>query len=82
MRQNARMNRPAFPTFLTFPTSLAVVLTIAGCGTPPNEVVPLRDGTFRARFYDQATVYCQNNGLTATMLGKAPAENGVLFTCK
>lgn len=67
------MNRFVFLTF---------VLTIAGCGTPPNEVVPLRNGTFRAPFYDQATVYCQNDGLTATMLAKAPAESGVVFTCK
>ncbi|MDB5830013.1 MAG: hypothetical protein JWQ73_4233 [Variovorax sp.] len=68
-----RMNRLAL---------LTIVLTIAGCGTPPNEVVPLRDGTFRARMYDQAIVYCQKDGLTASMLGKAPAESGVLFSCK
>lgn len=73
MRQNAGMNRLALFSF---------VLLIAGCGTPPNQVVSLRDGTFRAPFYDQAIRYCQNEGLTASMLGNGPAQTGILFRCQ
>ena len=73
VRQNAAMNRFALYLF---------VLLIAGCGTPPNQVISLRDGTFRAPFYDQAITYCQKDGLTASILGKAQAENGIVFACK
>lgn len=73
VRQNAPMNRLALFSF---------VLLLAGCGTPPNQVISLRDGTFRAPYYDQAIVYCQNQGLTASMLGRAQAEAGIVFTCK
>lgn len=73
VRQNAAMNRLALFLF---------VLLIAGCGTPPNQVISLRDGTFRAPFYDQAISYCQKDGLTASILGRAQAENGIVFACK
>ena len=62
--------------------SLPFALTIAGCGVPPNEVVPMRDGTLRAITYVEAANHCQGKGQTARMLGKAPAEKGVLFRCE
>lgn len=60
---------------------IAFALAVAGCGTLPNEVVPLRDGMLRATTYAGAATYCQQRGSTAQMLGKAPAETGVLFRC-
>jgi hypothetical protein len=67
------MKRIALTTF---------VLAIAGCGSLPNEVVPLRDGMLRATTYAGAAAHCQEKGSTARMLGKAPAETGVLFRCE
>jgi hypothetical protein len=61
---------------------LLVALLLTGCGVPPNQVVPMRDGTLRATTYMQAGGHCQEKGLTARMLGKAPAEQGVLFRCE
>ena len=61
---------------------LLVALLVTGCGVPPNEVVPMRDGTLRATTYIQAGGHCQEKGMTARMLGKAPAEQGVLFRCE
>jgi len=60
---------------------LPLALAVAGCGTPPNEVIRLRDGVMRATTYVQASDYCQKSGSSARMLGKAPAESGVLFRC-
>ena len=59
--------------------SLPFAVVLAGCGVPPNQVVPMRDGTLRATTYVQAANHCQEKGSTARMLGKAPAEAGVLF---
>ena len=61
---------------------LLVALLLTGCGVPPNQVVPMRDGTLRATTYMQAGGPCQEKGMTARMLGKAPAEQGVLFRCE
>ncbi len=61
---------------------LLIALLVTGCGVPPNQVVPLRDGTLRATTYMQAGGHCQEKGLTARMLGKALAEQGVLFRCE
>ena len=61
---------------------LLVALLLTGCGVPPNQVVPMRDGTLRATTYMQAGGHCQEKGMTARMLGKAPAEQGVLFRCE
>jgi hypothetical protein len=71
--QNTRMNWLA---------PLSLVLLVAGCGVTPNEVVPMRDGTLRATTYVQASEHCREKGTTARMLGKAPAEQGVLFRCE
>lgn len=62
--------------------SLPFSLIIAGCGVPPNQVVPMRDGVLRATTYVQAADHCREKGTTAKMLGKAPAETGVLFRCE
>ncbi|GAA4351012.1 hypothetical protein GCM10023165_38840 [Variovorax defluvii] len=62
--------------------SLPLVLAIAGCGVPPNQVVPMRDGTLRATTYVEASDHCTQKGATARMLGGAPAEKGVLFRCE
>ena len=61
---------------------LLIALLLTGCGVPPNQVVPMRDGSLRATTYMQAGGHCQEKGLTARMLGKAPAEQGVLFRCE
>ncbi|KWT97539.1 MULTISPECIES: hypothetical protein [unclassified Variovorax] len=61
---------------------LLVALLVTGCGVPPNQVVPMRDGTLRAATYLQAGNHCQEKGLNARMLGKAQAEQGVLFRCE
>jgi hypothetical protein len=61
---------------------LLVALLVTGCGVPPNQVVPLRDGTLRAPTYVHAGKHCRDKGLSARMLGKAPAEQGVLFRCE
>ena len=61
---------------------LLVALLVTGCGVPPNQVVPMRDGALRATTYMQAGEHCREKGLNARMLGKAPAEQGVLFRCE
>ena len=61
---------------------LPIALLVAGCGVPPNEVVRMRDGTLRTTTYVQASDHCREKGTTARMLGKAPAEQGVLFRCE
>ena len=67
------MNRLAF---------LFVALAQAGCATPPNEVVRMSDGVLRATTSSQAAAYCQKDRSTLRMLGKAPAESGILFRCE
>ena len=62
--------------------SLPFALAIAGCGVPPNQVVPMRDGVLRAITYVAASQHCEEKGLRARMLGRAPAEQGVLFRCE
>ena len=42
----------------------------------------MRDGVLRATTYVQAADHCREKGTTARMLGKAPAEAGVLFRCE
>ena len=61
---------------------IAFASALTACGTLPNEVVPMRDGTLRAATYVSAATYCQQRGSTARVLGKAPAETGVLFLCE
>ncbi|MEJ7686575.1 MAG: hypothetical protein WKG52_06020 [Variovorax sp.] len=63
-------------------TSLPLAFVLAGCGIPPNQAVPVRDGVLRAPTYADAIAHCERAGATATMLGKAPAESGVLFRCE
>lgn len=63
---------------LLFPLALLVV---TGCSSPPNQVVPFRDGVLRALTYVQATDYCSARKATPKWLGRAPAESGVLFQC-
>lgn len=74
MRQNAPMNRLAL--------LLPLVLAIAACGTPPNEVVALRDGLYRAPTYVQAQAYCSQKNQSMRQRGNAPAETGVNFSCE
>lgn len=57
------------------------VLAIAGCSTPPNEVIELRDGVLRATTYTQGQYYCDQRRLTPRWLGNAPAQTGILFQC-
>ena len=42
----------------------------------------MRDGTLRATTYIQAAEYCRKKNATATAVGKAPAETGVIFRCE
>lgn len=62
-------------------TLLPLVLALAGCSTP-NQVVRVREGVLRAPTSVDASKYCQAQGSTTRMLGKAPAEAGVLFRCE
>ncbi|MGJ7529788.1 hypothetical protein ACSFB7_29020 [Variovorax sp. GB1P17] len=60
---------------------LALVITITGCSTAPNEVMQVREGVLRAVTYVQAADYCDARSQTPRWLGKAPAEQGILFQC-
>jgi starvation-inducible outer membrane lipoprotein len=60
---------------------LSLAIALSGCGAPPNEVVRTRDGVLRATTTAQAAAYCQKDRLTLRVMGKAPAESGVLFVC-
>lgn len=62
-------------------TLLPLALVLAGCSTPPNEVTQVRPGVLRAVTYVQASNYCDAKGQSPRWLGKAPAEQGVLFEC-
>jgi starvation-inducible outer membrane lipoprotein len=62
-----------------FPLAFALVIT--GCSTAPNEITQVREGVLRAVTYVQASDYCDAKSLTPRWLGKAPAEQGVLFQC-
>jgi hypothetical protein len=62
--------------------SLPMALLVAACGTPPNEVVQQRDGSLRAPTYQQATAHCDKTRTSMVTLGRAPAEQGVLFRCE
>ena len=57
------------------------LLVLAGCSTPPNEVMQVREGVLRATTYVQASDYCDARDKTPRWLGRAPAEQGVLFQC-
>jgi hypothetical protein len=62
-------------------TVLPLALLATGCSSPPNEVVPFRNGALRAPTYTQAPHYSSATGATPRWLGRAPAESGVLFQC-
>jgi hypothetical protein len=86
MRQNTGMTRSALlpsssSVVLAFGAALASVLALAGCGTPPNEVVPQRDGSFRAPTYIQAADFCSKKGQALHQIGNGPAQTGVQFRC-
>ncbi len=66
------MNRIAF---------LLSALALAACAMPSNEVVPMGDGVMRATTSAEAAAYCQKDRTSLRMVGKAPAEGGVLFRC-
>lgn len=61
---------------------LHLAVALAGCGAPSHEVVRMKDGVMRATTYAEATSYCQKDRLTLQVIGKAPAETGVLFRCE
>jgi hypothetical protein len=67
---------------LHLPLLSMALLLLAGCGTPPSEVVPLRDGTLRAPTYFHATAYCEKRGATMQAIGNGPAQTGVEFRCE
>ena len=67
------MNRPAL---------IVLAAALAGCGAMPHEVVPLKDGVMRATTTAEAASYCQKDRSTLHVIGKAPAETGVLFRCE
>jgi len=62
--------------------SLPMALVVAGCGTPPNEVVQQRDGLLRAPTHQQASAHCAKTGTEMISKGRAQAEQGVLFRCE
>lgn len=68
------MNRLPLLTF-------AIATALAGCGAPSNEVVRMKDGVMRATTTAEAASYCQKDRTTLRVVGKAPAEGGVLFVC-
>lgn len=55
---------------------------LAGCATPSYEVVRVGDGMLRATTHSEAAAYCSKDRLNLRVLGKAPAETGVLFRCE
>lgn len=59
-----------------------LALALGGCATPPNEVIRMSDGVLRATTSAQAAAHCEKDRSTLRMLGKAPAESGVLFRCE
>jgi starvation-inducible outer membrane lipoprotein len=60
---------------------LSLGIALSGCGAPPNEVFRTRDGVLQATTTAQAAAYCQKDRTTLRVVGKAPAESGVLFVC-
>ncbi|MDM0072201.1 hypothetical protein [Variovorax sp. J31P207] len=60
---------------------LTLAIALAGCGAPSNEVIRTRDGVLRATTTVEAAAYCQKDRTTLRVVGKAPAESGVLFVC-
>ncbi|MDM0035202.1 hypothetical protein QTI33_23915 [Variovorax sp. J22P271] len=60
---------------------LTLAIALAGCGAPSHEVVRTRDGVLRATTTAEAAAYCQKDRTTLRVVGKAPAESGVLFVC-
>ena len=55
---------------------------LAGCGVPAHEVVRMNDGVMRATTSVEAAAYCQKDRSSLRVIGKAPAETGVLFRCE
>jgi len=62
--------------------ALGAALAVAGCSTPPNEVMQFREGVLRATTYTLTQSYCDQRSQSPRWLGKAPAESGVLFRCE
>ena len=60
---------------------LSFAIALAGCGAPSNEVVRMKDGVLRATTTAEAAAYCQQDRTSLRVVGKAPAESGVLFVC-
>lgn len=61
---------------------VAQAVALAACGAPSNEVVRLNDGVMRATTSAEAASYCQKDRSALRVIGKAPAETGVLFRCE
>ena len=61
---------------------LLIPLVLAGCGAPSHEVVRMSDGVLRATTSNEAAGYCRKDGASLQVIGKAPAETGVLFRCE
>ena len=60
---------------------LPLACALTGCGTPAYEVVTYPNGRTRAPSTADAVGYCQQKGLTAQILERAPGETGVMFRC-
>jgi hypothetical protein len=65
------------PLLCTLPLACA----LAGCGTAAYEVVTYPNGSTRTPTTVDAVGYCQQKGLTARILDRAPGETGVMFRC-
>lgn len=61
--------------------ALPLACALVGCGTPAYEVVTYPDGRTRTPTTADAVGYCQQKGLTARILERAPSETGVMFRC-
>jgi len=61
--------------------TLSALLLLGACGVPNNEVIPFKDGILRATTPNEANDYCAARRLDVHIVGRAPAESGVLFRC-
>jgi hypothetical protein len=69
-------------SFLAPGIASLIAVFIAGCANPPPEVVSMGDGLLRGTTSQDALAYCSRTGMSLRMVGKAPAESGVLFRCE
>lgn len=60
---------------------LPLAYALAGCGTTAYEVVTYPNGATRTPTTADAVGYCQQKGMTARILERAPGETGVMFRC-